>query len=236
MIKTAVFVAAGLGIRLKEKTKYTPKGLIKLHGKSMMQRSVEKLIEAGIEHIYIGTGYLSEQYDDFAKNYPQIKTIKSEKYDTTGSMYTLYNMKNFIKEDFLLLESDLLYEKKAIDEILKTQQQNVILASSKSNNGDEYFIEIDRHGNFQKVSNNQNDLKNIFGEWVGICKIGITNYNNMCENFIAQKNQKINYEYIINNICKNHHFFVKKIENLVWCEIDDKHQLKNAAEKIISKI
>ena len=81
MIKTAVFVAAGLGIRLKEKTKYTPKGLIKLHGKSMMQRSVEKLIEAGIEHIYIGTGYLSEQYDDSLLKITRckIKTIKSEK-------------------------------------------------------------------------------------------------------------------------------------------------------------
>jgi len=238
MVECAIILAAGLGSRLKEKTKEKPKGFLEIEGVSLIQRSVEILIECGIKKIYIGTGYLSEVYDDFAKNYPQIETIKSEKFKTTSSMFTLYNMKKEIKNDFLLLESDLLYEKKAITTLLEDNKKDIILASGKTDSNDEVYIECDENFNLLNMSKQKDKLNKIDAELVGISKISYKNYQlmNKCFEKIAIKNPKIDYEYILVKISKTTPIKIKKIKNLTWCEIDNKEHLKRALEVIYPKI
>jgi 2-aminoethylphosphonate-pyruvate transaminase len=102
MIKTAVILAAGLGSRLKDRTKLKPKGFLEIEGISLIERSIDNILSCGIEKIYIGTGYLSEFYDELSKKYSQIETIKSDKYETTSSMYTLYNMNDNYKNRLIL--------------------------------------------------------------------------------------------------------------------------------------
>ena len=54
MIRQAVIVAGGLGSRFGDRTKLMPKGFIEIDGVPMVERSVQKLIAAGIEEIIIG--------------------------------------------------------------------------------------------------------------------------------------------------------------------------------------
>ena len=236
MIKTAVILAAGLGSRLKEKTKLKPKGFVEVEGISLIQRSVDNLLACGIEKIYIGTGYLSEVYEEFAKDYPEIETIKSDKYETTSSMYTLYNMRDKLKDNFLLLESDLLYEIDALNHLIKDKAKDIILASGKTNSNDEVYIDADKSCNLLAMSKKKEELNFIYGELVGICKISQSRYKMMCEAFENQDNQKIDYEYIMVQTSKIKPFFVKKIENLIWCEIDDEEHLNRALTKILPSI
>lgn len=236
MIKTAVILAAGLGSRLKDRTKLKPKGFLEVEGISLIQRSVDNLLACGIEKIYIGTGYLSEVYEKFVKDYPEIETIKSDKYETTSSMYTLYNMRDKLKDDFLLLESDLLYEIDAINHLIKDKAEDVILASGKTNSNDEVYIDADKSCNLVSMSKKKEELNFIYGELVGISKISQSRYKMMCEAFENQDNPKIDYEYIMVQTSKIKPFFVKKIENLIWCEIDDEEHLNRALTKILPKI
>ena len=60
MIRQAVIVAGGLGSRFGDRTKLMPKGFIEIDGVPMVERSVQKLIAAGIEEIIIGTGHCRE--------------------------------------------------------------------------------------------------------------------------------------------------------------------------------
>lgn len=73
MIRQAVIVAGGLGSRFGNRTKEMPKGFIEIDGVPMVERSVQKLIAAGIEEIIIGTGHCSEYYDELAKNITSLK-------------------------------------------------------------------------------------------------------------------------------------------------------------------
>lgn len=57
MIKTAVIMAAGMGTRFGRYTDLIPKGFIPYKEKPMVIRSIEMLINCGIEKIIIGTGY-----------------------------------------------------------------------------------------------------------------------------------------------------------------------------------
>lgn len=68
MIRQAVIMAGGLGSRFGGRTKAMPKGFIEIDGIAMVERSVQKLIAAGVEEIIIGTGHCYEYYDELAKN------------------------------------------------------------------------------------------------------------------------------------------------------------------------
>lgn len=239
-IKLAVVLAAGLGSRFSSETKDKPKGFIKIEDKTLIEMSIEKLFKAGIERVFIGTGYLSEFYEELAKKNKNIECIKSDRYKETSSMYTLYNMRNKINEDFLLLESDLLYEEKALTSLVEDNNyKDIILSSSKTNSGDEVYIETNKKNNFLiNISKNKNELNCIYSELVGISKVSFETYKKMNRYFesIIDNLPKSDYETIFARISKENNIFVKRIDNLIWCEIDDESHYRRAINEIYRKL
>jgi 2-aminoethylphosphonate-pyruvate transaminase len=128
MPKTAVIMAAGIGTRFGDKTKHKPKSFIEFMGIPMIIRSIETLIDCGITRIILGTGYLKEAFDNLKGNYPQIECCYSPLYASTNSLWTLCNCKDIIgDEDFILLECDIVYEKKGIISLLS---KNILMLFS----------------------------------------------------------------------------------------------------------
>lgn len=60
-IRTAMVFAAGLGTRLRPLTEKTPKPLIKVHNKPLIDYALDKLVESGVQHVVVNTHYLAEQ-------------------------------------------------------------------------------------------------------------------------------------------------------------------------------
>lgn len=238
MIKTAVILAAGLGSRLKERTKTMPKGFISIDNKPIILHSIHKLIEAGIERIVIGTGYHSEFYEELSQKYSCIECVKNEQYSITGSVYTLYNLRDHIHEDFLLLESDILYDKRGLLEVLQDGRNNVILSSGKTSSGDEVYIEVDELNRLVNMSKFTTELKTIYSELVGITKVSLDMYKSMCNYTYGniEANGKLDYERVMVAVSKESDIFVRKIEDYVWCEIDDENHLNRALTRIYPKI
>jgi 2-aminoethylphosphonate-pyruvate transaminase len=234
MVKTAVILAAGMGTRLRERTKNQPKGLLVIDEKPIVEQSICKLIETGIERIVIGTGYLAEAYERLALQYPQIKCVRNHEYEKTGSMYTLYNLKDHISGDIFLLESDLIYEKNALDILIKHKEPDVIVASELTGSNDEVFIETDEHHMLVNMSKKRTELNSIYAELVGITKISYNTFQAMCNYAAASLNghPTLDYEYALVGISKNMNIYVHKLNNFAWCEIDDEHQLLRAKHYI----
>ena len=63
MITNAIILAAGLGSRIEKLTKSKPKGFIKIGETTLIERSINLLLQNGISKIYIGTGHKSIFYD-----------------------------------------------------------------------------------------------------------------------------------------------------------------------------
>lgn len=155
MVKTAVILAAGMGSRIRERTGEHPKGFLKFDDKPMIEISILKLLDAGMTKIYIGTGYQKDEYEKLALKYPQIQCVFNPKFASSGSMYTLYQLKDVIKDDFLLLESDLLYEKEALKMLVEHELPNVVLASKFTQTGDEVLIETNKNHQLVNLSKNK---------------------------------------------------------------------------------
>ena len=75
--KRAVFIAAGFGSRMVPITLNTPKPLVRVHGKRIIDTLLDACLEAGIEEIYIVRGYLAEQFDQLLYKYPNIHFLDS---------------------------------------------------------------------------------------------------------------------------------------------------------------
>lgn len=221
----AVILAAGLGSRLgnlkgdKPKAFLQPKGLTQ----SLIERSIGILVSFGIVDIVIGTGYKSEYFENLKISGAHLSTCKNPLFDSSGSSQTLQTLKDKIHEDFLLLESDLLYEKRAIQELLDDCRRDLILGSGRSDSGDEVYLEINQNQCLNALSKDKTKLKSIDAELVGISKISY-------ESFLHFDFHSKDYEELLIG------FEVLKIEDLVWCEIDCKEHLERAEKSIIPKL
>jgi len=239
MTDTAIILAAGLGARFQAETKTKPKGFISVFDKTLIERSLEALQKNGIKKIFIGTGYLSSFYEDLAKKMPQICCIKSDKFETTSSMYTLYNMKDHINSDFLLLESDLLYDCAWIELLQKSEHSDAILVSGKTNSGDEVYIETDDSFCLKTLSKNKDLLGRIDGELVGISKVSLEGLKWICDYYWSKFKEapKMDYESALCAMsCSYKKVFCEKNTDLAWCEIDNIEHYKRAIDEIYPRI
>ena len=237
-ITQAVILAAGMGVRLKELNRGIPKGFITLgDDKPIIEYSIDALLACGIKDIIIVTGFMDEYYENLRSRYPQIKTVRNEKYSETGTMYSLGCARHLLEADFILLESDLIYEIRAIKELLQSPNKDSILISGKTDAGDEVYVEAD--GDWVKqISKDKKTLNSIAGEFVGISKLSYEFYLKLIqtaeEGFDSIFLISYDKDCLVAVAEKNHLGFLK-IKNLLWAEIDDVSQL-NKAQKVWQNI
>ena len=105
-VRRAVFLAAGFGSRMVPITINTPKPLVRVHGKRIIETILDAVIKAGIEEIYIVRGYLGEEFELLKSKYPMIKLLDNPEYDGTGTISSFFYAKDHL-ENCYVLESDL---------------------------------------------------------------------------------------------------------------------------------
>ena len=232
-------MAGGLGSRLGPRTAEMPKGFLEIDGVPIVEQSVRKLIANGIEEIIIGTGHCSGYYERLAQMYPCIRLVKNERYADTGSMGTLACCATLVKYDFLLLESDILYDSIGLSVLINDSRRDVILASGKTNSGDEVYLESDKDGDLTAESKDKEKIKNIAGELTGITKLTkhtldqMVSYMDVHLKDIPKMEYEAAMEYVSNN---GSPISIHKVEYYVWCEIDDESHLKRALESVYPHI
>lgn len=105
-VKRAIFLAAGFGSRLVPITLNTPKPLVKVHGKRIIETLLDAVVKAEIKEIIIVTGYLGEQFEILTKKYPNIKFVENKTYNEANNIGSAYMIKDKL-ENAYVLESDL---------------------------------------------------------------------------------------------------------------------------------
>ena len=108
IIKRALLLAAGYGTRLRPITNTTPKCLVPIKGKPLLQIWLERLSDVGTSFFLVNTHYLADQVNKFIENstFTEQISVANEPY-LLGTAGTLLNNLDFFKEeDGLLIHSD----------------------------------------------------------------------------------------------------------------------------------
>ena len=237
-ITQAIILAAGMGARLKELNRGVPKGFISLgNDKPIIEHSIDALLACGIKDIIIVTGFMDKHYENLRSRYPQIKTVRNEKYSETGTMYSLWCARNLVNTNFILLESDLIYENRAIKKLLESTSENSILISEKTDAGDEVYVGADDNW-VKQISKDRKTLSSIVGEFIGISKLSYDFYLKLIQRAEEDFDSNLLISYDMDcfvAVAEINHLGFLKIEKLLWAEIDDVSQL-NKAKKVWENI
>ena len=235
-INTAVIMAAGLGTRFGTLTERKPKGFIPYKGKAMVIRAIETMMGCGIERIIIGTGYHKEYYEELETRFPSIiQCVFNPRFAETNSMYTLWICREAIgTSDFLLFESDLVFEKNAVSSLIDCPYDSAMLITPITKFQDQYYVQMNEQFELINCSINRDEIQPS-GELVGIHKISNSFYKVLCSEYerIMNEKPKLGYEFQLLDVSQRiMPMHVLKINNLQWYEIDDEQDLKYAEENI----
>lgn len=140
--KRAIFIAAGFGSRLVPITLNTPKPLVRVNGKRIIDTLIDACLEAGIGEIYIVRGYLSEQFDQLLYKYPMIRFIENPSYNESNNISSAMAAR-YLMQDAYILEADLLVSNPKI--IRKYNYRSNVLGIPKERT-DDWCLTVDNDG------------------------------------------------------------------------------------------
>ena len=237
----AIILAAGMASRLRPLTLNTPKCLLKIGERSLLQRSIDALKQNGIKDFVIVTGYLHDMIENFvAQQYgDSIRTtfIHNEVFDSTNNIYSLWLARpEADNNEFLLLDSDLLYDPEIIRQLLDNKAENTLTLIKHDLGEEEMKVVTDTHNAIKVISKTCNP-SDAAGESLGIEKIG-KDYSTalykelevmMEKEHLENKFYELAFERLIP---QGHTFNVLDVTNCFSCELDTVEDFENAKQKI----
>ncbi|MGL4362395.1 MAG: NTP transferase domain-containing protein [Cellulosilyticaceae bacterium] len=228
-INTAVILGAG---EAKEFGK--PIGSLLLDEISIVGRQIEILRKYDIQNIFIVGGYKQEVYRNLTINYG-CEFVENSNYTNTGNMYSLKLLEKLIKEDFLLIEGDLVFEDNAIITLLEDKKREGIVVTKINGFGDEEYVEL-KDGNITKISKDIHQLDKVHGELMGISKISIELYHLMLKELSSESNPYLSYEYVLFELAKDYCIPYIRLEDTIWGEVDNKMHYEMVLTQILPSI
>ena len=243
----ALMLAAGMGKRLGNYTKNATKCMVPVNGKTLIEYAIESLIYAGIKKFTMVVGYKKDVLKNFLKGkYPQIQIdfIDNDVYDSTNNIYSLYLARDVLSsDDTILLESDLIFDKEIIREIVSSPEKNLAVVSHFENWMDGTVTVLNEEKAIKRiVSKSDFDWNKIdsYYKTVNIYKFSKEFSKNIYMPFLSayqtaySKNEY--YEtvlkvisYLDGDILKAH-----LVDGSRWYEIDDPADLKIASTRFSS--
>ena len=243
----AIILAAGVGRRLGKDGQNQPKCLLKFNGKSLLERHLNYLRYYQIDEVVIAVGYQAERIQE------EIKTLRAENWVSTvynpdytkGSLISLWTLRQQLVagDEILLMDADVLYDRRIIERLVKTNITNSFLLDRDFEPGDEP-VKLCVRDNQLVEFRKQLALGLVYdfaGESVGFFRFGSTVAHRLAtrtEKYVADGLDDEPYEEVIRDLLLEtpETFGYEDITGLPWIEIDFPQDIQRAQNDILPQI
>ena len=159
--------------RLRPLTDTKPKCLLEVGGRTLLERTVRAMQQAGITEFVVVTGYCADQIRHFLENLPdspEFHFLHNADYEHNNNIYSLWMSMEVVRgKEFLLMDSDILCDPAAVVRI--AQEPGTALALNRHECGEEEIkIIVDDKGCITEISK-VCSIQDAIGESVGIEKM-----------------------------------------------------------------
>jgi choline kinase len=229
-----VILAAGAGSRLKPLTDRTPKCLLKVGVKCILERTIKNLLATNNSEIIIVTGYLENKIREFLRErFPHLKItyIYNEFYASTNNIYSLWLAKDAVLgDDMMMMDSDIVFDERIITKIQNSGYKNCLALNRHDVHDEEIKVKTDTRGCVIEIGKEVN-VSEAAGESIGIEIFGkeaLTElYSILYRKVVTEKKVNQFYEAAFQELSDNNLFIVDTTEYFCM-EIDTEEDLKTA--------
>ncbi len=168
----AIIIAAGMGNRMNHFTKEKPKCMLKVGGKTILDRLIDNLLNCGVSNINVVVGYKKEHFDD-----DRYQCYVNHDYENNNILHSLFYAEEAMDSGFLFSYSDIIYDGSVIRQMLES---NSDIAVAVDCNWLEYYEDRVDHPISEAelvfsedrktvtLIRKDADFKNAFGEFLGV--------------------------------------------------------------------
>ena len=246
----AIIIAAGSGKRIGKDVQDLPKSLVTVNGKPIIDYQISTLKQAGVNDIIVIVGQYSEKF--YLDDVIYVKDHNYDKHDIFGS---LMEAKNFLKNEILVLYSDILFESKILQQVLDSKGDISIAVDmdwekkyegrTEHPKSEAENVQLNKINEIIKIEKNIQNKNRDVGEFLGIVKFSangskffVKKYENLIKTHDGpfQQASSILKAYLTDAIQELVDSNIKIEPVLIsgkWCEIDTMQDLKNA-EKLFA--
>ena len=107
-MKQGIILAAGLGTRLPEITKKTPKSLIRVNSKPILERNIDFMFEAGLERVILVLGYMKNKFEYLQERYgKKIILVENKEYASSNTVSSMNCASQYFSCDSYVTTADI---------------------------------------------------------------------------------------------------------------------------------
>lgn len=241
----AVIFAAGLGSRLGDASKQSPKILLRFGGRSLLERHLKQLNAVGVTDITLGVGYGAEQIEAELEriNAPEVALVHNPHY-REGSVVTLWMLRDAITRggDILAMDGDVLYDRRMLECLMASRHKNAFLLDREVEPGEEPMKLAVRNGqpvDFRKTLEREYEF---YGESVGFFRFdesATAELVSAAKRIIAADRRGDYMEEAIRDVLLTSppgRFGYEDITGLPWIEIDFAEDMARAENEILPRL
>ncbi len=145
-VDNAVIMAAGTSSRFAPLSYERPKALAEVRGEVLIERQIRQLKSAGIDQIYIVTGYMAERFE-YLKGKYDIRLIYNPDYLTRNNNGSIWAARDVIKNSFIC-SGDNYFTDEPFESEVESAYYSAVYAHGLTK---EWCLETDRDGHIQSV-------------------------------------------------------------------------------------
>jgi len=169
-----VILVAGTASRLRPLTDSTPKCLLHVGNRSILERTIRAVFNAGVIHFMVVVGFQDWMIKNFLKrNFPSLSFtfVVNNQFDTTNNAFSLLLAREEIEgHELLLLDGDIVFDDELIPFLIKSPHQSCLAVRTAGNVGEE-DIKIEVNGKKEIIRiGKEIAVSSAFGESIGIGK------------------------------------------------------------------
>ena len=228
----AVLLAAGRGRRLGIDE---PKCLVSIEGKTLLERHVANLLEAGISALTIVVGFERARIDAAVEKLRTplpIECLENPDF-TRGSILSLHVAADRLENGGIWMDADVLYPTELMRRLIGSKHENCLLLDGSSSETGEEMMVGTRSGRALKIARRVGKGWDMAGESVGFVKVGPSGgaaMRRILADEVTAGRVDQEYEVAMDRAFHEVTFGFERVDDLAWTEIDFQEDVERATQ------